>query len=173
MISRILGIFAVVLLLVSCGGSGDKLDPPDIEYGVDMSEMGMPVVDARFTVATLPEGTDDWLLFDDVGEFLRYYQTKSDDFQVIWLPDHDTEEWVKTEDAWFVQSEEFCYSPMKWCIASFGDEQRARDAVERFGGEIYSWDNVFDHQWEAAPAPGELEGDDPSATPDDSHDHGH
>ena len=41
----------------------------EINYGVDMAEMGMPVVDPRFTVATLPDDSDEWLLFDDIGEF--------------------------------------------------------------------------------------------------------
>lgn len=146
-------ILVVAVLLVACGGDSKSLDPPKIEYGVDMAEMGMPVVDPRFTVATLPEGSDEWLLFDDIGEFLRYYQIRSNKFQVIWIPDVNTEEWVKSEDAWFVQSDEYCYSPMRWCVAAFKDEESARAAIESYGGDIYSWKTVFDKVWDQAPVP--------------------
>lgn len=153
---------AALLVLAGCGDDAVSLDPPDINFGVDMAEMGMPVVDPRFTVAALPSDSQEWVLFDDVGEFLRYNQIKSSDFKAVWLPDHDTEEWIKPEDAWFVQSNEFCYSPMKWCVAVFSSEDVARDKQSQFGGEIWSWDNVLDATWSSAPAPGEL---DSQATP--------
>lgn len=145
----------LAIVLVGCGGEEQSLDPPDIEYGVDMSEMGMPVVDPRFTVATLPTDSDDWLLFDDIGEFLRYHQTRSSEFQVIWVPDFTTREWVKAEDAWFVQSDGFCFSPMKWCIAAFSSEESALAAVDEYTGEVWSWDTVFEETWDQAPAPGD------------------
>lgn len=151
---RILSVlFAAMIVLVGCGNDEISLDPPKIEYGVDMSEMGMPVVDDRFTVATLPNDSSDWLLFDDIGEFLKYYQNESGEFQVMWVPDHDTKEWVKAEDAWFVQSDTFCYSPMKWCVAAFADEESARSAHNEHGGEIWNWVEVMEHDWHQAPEP--------------------
>ena len=144
---------ATMLMLAACGGEGNKLDPPEINYGVDMAEMGMPVVDPRFTVATLPDDSDEWLLFDDIGEFLKYHQTQSRNFQVVWIPDHDSEEWLKAEDAWFVQSDEFCYSPMRWCVAAFDSEDAAHAAHTEFGGEMWSWETVFDSDWSQSPTP--------------------
>lgn len=154
---RLVSIFTLLMvILAGCGGDdADKLAPPKINYGSDMSEMGMPVTDARFTVAVLPEGTDDWLLFDDIGEFLKYYQHESSDFQVIWIPDHNTNEFVHAEDAWFVQADQFCYSPMKWCVAAFGTEDSANAAHSEYGGEIWHWDSIFDADWSEAPAPAE------------------
>lgn len=151
----------VVLFLVGCGNDDGKLDPPEINYGVDMAEMGMPVVDPRFTVATLPADSDEWLLFDDIGEFLKYHQTRSDAFQVMWVPHHDTEEWMKAEDAWFVQSDEYCYSPMRWCVAAFDSEDSAHEAHMKFGGEMWSWDTVFDADWSQAPVPHDHDSDHP------------
>lgn len=168
------GLFALLLalavVLAGCGGEEKSLDPPKINYGADMSEMGMPVVDPRFTTAALPEGSSEWLLFDDVGEFLKYYQHESSDFQVMWVPDHNTENWVKAEDAWYVQSDEYCYSPMKWCVAAFANEESAKEAHKSFGGELWSWDSVFDASWDKAPAPHEH-GEDPEATPAEQHSH--
>lgn len=164
---------AAMLVLAACGGDDDSLDPPEINYGVDMAEMGMPVVDPRFTVATLPEDESDWLLFDDIGEFLKYYQTRSSDFQVMWVPDHDSEEWMKAEDAWYVQSDEFCYSPMRWCVAAFDSEEAAHDAHTEHGGEMWNWDSVFDADWSQAPTPhdhGDGEDHDDS---EDEEEHSH
>ncbi len=156
-ISRMIALFAVVaIVLAGCGSDEQSLDPPDINYGVDMAEMGMPVVDPRFTVAALHNDSDEWLLFDDIGEFLRYHQIKSDDFQVIWVPDFETEEWIKAEDAYFVQSDEFCFSPMKWCVAAFSSEEKAQAAVEEYTGEMWSWETVFDETWDQAPLPESL-----------------
>ncbi|MCA9832868.1 MAG: hypothetical protein KC435_02920 [Thermomicrobiales bacterium] len=147
-------LIVMVIVLAGCGGdSGDKLDPPKINYGTDMSEMGMPVTDARFTVAALPEGSDEWLLFDDIGEFLKYYQHESSAFQVMWVPDHNTEEFVHAEDAWYVQADQFCYSPMKWCVAAFADEESAAAASDEFDGEMWNWETVFDADWSQAPTP--------------------
>ena len=169
---RFLQLFAVLaivgVLLAGCGDDEMSLDPPDIEYGVDMSEMGMPVVDPRFTVATLPKDSNDWLLFDDIGEFLKYHQNTSSDFEVMWVPDHDSEEWLKAEDAWYVQSDEFCYSPMKWCVAAFDSEESAHEAHMEYGGEMWNWDQVFDVSWEHAPVPQDHN---PEATPAVDHQH--
>ena len=155
---RIFGLVTLVALLaiimVGCGEEEQSLDPPEISYGVDMSEMGLPVVDPRFTVAALPMESKDWLLFDDIGEFLRYHQTKSSDFQVVWVPDFNTEEWIKAEDAWFVQSDGFCFSPMKWCIAAFSSQESASVAIDEYTGEMWNWENVFEETWDQAPAPG-------------------
>lgn len=159
---------AAILVFAACGGDNDNLDPPEINYGVDMAEMGMPVVDPRFTVATLPEDEDEWLLFDDIGEFLKYYQTQSSEFQVMWVPNHDTEEWMHAEETWFLQSDEYCYSPMRWCVAAFDSEDAAHEAHMEHGGEMWSWDTVFDEDWSLAPVPHDH-GDDS----DHSEDHDH
>lgn len=163
-------LLASMLVLAACGNDKDSLDPPKINYGVDMAEMGMPVVDPRFTVATLPEGTSNWLLFDDIGEFLKYHQHKSSEFQVMWVPDHDSEDWVKAEDAWYVQADEFCYSPMRWCVAAFETEDAASRAHESFGGEMWSWKTVFDADWSQSPVPhgmdhGNMDNSEKEATP--------
>lgn len=165
---------AAVMVLAACGGEEASLDPPEINYGVDMAEMGMPVVDPRFTVATLPEDGDEWLLFDDIGEFLKYYQNQSSEFQVMWVPDHDSEEWIHAEDAWYLQSDEYCYSPMRWCVATLDSEDAALEAQSEHGGDLWSWESVMNEDWSQAPMPTDHdhahEFDDQDGQ--DDHDHG-
>jgi hypothetical protein len=144
------------LLLGACGGgSGDRLQPPDIKYGEDISEMGMFVVDPRYTVATLPKDQD-WLLFDDIGEFLRYRQIHTDvAFDIAWVPDFNDESWIKAEEAWYLKSPELTSSPMGWGVATFKDEESAKAAEAQYGGALMTWSEVGQQAWDAPPAPHE------------------
>lgn len=144
---------AALLVLVACGGE-DKisLDPPEITYGEDISEMGMFVTDPRFTVAALPE-EGDWILFDDIGELLKYYDRfPGTEFQVTWVNDFHTEEWLKAEDAWYLQSSEF-NSPMGWQVAAFANEDEALAFQAEYGDELMTWDEANAIEWTDPPAP--------------------
>lgn len=150
-----LGLIAMVLFvsLAACGDDDVSLDPPEVKYGEDISEMGMFVVDPRFTVATLPDGTDAWLLFDDIGELFKYRDTHPDTgFQVIWVNDYHTEEWLNAEDAWYVESTGV-NSPMGWGISAFENEDEAAAWHDEHGGEMMTWDEADARTWTAPPAP--------------------
>lgn len=148
-----LAAFAI-LLLAGCGGEKkESLDPPEVKYGQDISEMGMFVTDPRFTVAYLP-GEGKWILFDDIGEMFKYQVTLHPDQtpKVIWVNDYLDKTWLKVEDAWFVQSPSI-NSPMGWGIAAFRDENAARTMQQETGGTLMRWDDVKKLSWSAPPAP--------------------
>jgi nitrous oxide reductase accessory protein NosL len=151
---KLSALLIAAFVLVACGGDDEsRLEPPDIEYGVDMAEMGMPVVDPRYTVAALPEDSNEWILFDDVGEFLKYIQTRSTEFEVMWVHDFNDESWVEAKDAWYLESRELTTSPMGWGVATFKDEESARAAHEEFGGDLYDWESVQEETWDQPPGP--------------------
>lgn len=154
---KLAGLLLAGFVLVACGGDDEsRLDPPDIEYGVDMAEMGMPVVDPRYTVAILPEGEEEWILFDDVGEFLKYITTRDDvTYDAMWVHDYSDESWVKAEDAWYLESRELTSSPMGWGVATFKDQESASTAQVELGGDLYDWESVQQETWDRPPAPGE------------------
>ncbi len=166
-----LAALAALLLLTGCGGDEVSLDPPEIAYGEDISEMGMFVVDPRYTVAAL-QGNDEWLLFDDIGELLKYHDRFPDtEFQVTWVNDYHTEEWLKAEDATYVQSTAF-NSPMGWQVAAFEHEEEAHELHLEHGGEMMTWDEAMEREWTDPPAPGEMsDHNHGTATPDAGHDH--
>lgn len=152
---KLSALLVTAFVLVACGGEDDeaRLQPPDIEYGVDMAEMGMPVVDPRYTVAALPEESNEWVLFDDVGEFLKYIQTRSTEFEIMWVHDFNDESWVEAQDAWYLESRELTTSPMGWGVATFKDEESALAAQEEFGGDLYDWESVQEETWDQPPGP--------------------
>jgi copper chaperone NosL len=148
----VIAILAVISL-AACGDDEVSLDPPEVNYGEDVSEMGMFVVDPRYTVATMPEGEDEWLLFDDIGELFKYRDTHADaEFQVMWVNDYHTEDWLKAEDAWYVESPGV-NSPMGWGISAFEKEDEATAYHEEQGGELMTWEDADARTWTAPPAP--------------------
>jgi copper chaperone NosL len=159
----------LLLTLAACGGDKEvSLDPPDVKYNEDISEMGMFVVDPRFTVAWLPDEGEDWILFDDIGEMFKYRVVRFPDAEarVIWVNDYNDRQWLKAEDAWYVQTIEI-NSPMGWGVAAFRDEAAARQFQAEHGGEVMAWQDVLNANWEAPPAP-EPHGHstpDPAASP--------
>lgn len=157
---------AALLVLTSCGKDEVSLDPPEITYGEDISEMGMFVVDPRYTVAALPpEG--DWILFDDIGELLKYHdRIPGTEFRATWVNDYYTEEWLPAEEAIYLQSGEF-NSPMGWMVAAFANEDEARAFQDEHGGELMTWEEADAQEWTDPPAPDSaLHGGTPHATPD-------
>lgn len=157
MYRRVMALSVASILAVSgfvaCGDEEVSLDPPEIRYGQDISEMGMFVVDPRYTVATLPEKSEEWLLFDDIGELFKYRDVHNDAaFQVMWVNDYHDEDWLPAEDAWYLESTEL-NSPMGWGVAAFREEADARTMQQDIGGELLKWEDVEERAWIAPPAP--------------------
>ncbi len=163
----VLTVIAIIIspLLTACGDKETSLGPPKINYGEDISEMGMFVVDPRYTVAALPKESEDWMLFDDIGEFFKYRDANPDaGLQAMWVNDYQDEDSIKAEDAWYVKSAEI-KSPMGWGIAAFRDETDADAAAAELGGVVMSWDDVQARQWAGPPAPMEMDGSPLAASP--------
>lgn len=166
----------VVTLLAACGDDEISLDPPEIRYGEDISEMGMFVIDPRYTVATLPADSEEWLLFDDIGELFKYRDAYAEaEFQVMWVNDYHAEEWLHAEDATYLETPEL-NSPMGWGVAAFEDEADATAMQEETGGEILTWEEVEARTWTAPPAPMHLDANDaaspmPVASPEEHSAH--
>jgi copper chaperone NosL len=150
---RVTLLIIASLVIAGCADDEMSLDPPEIRYGEDISEMGMFVVDPRYTVATLPEGSDEWLLFDDIGEFFKYHDTQTDvEFQTMWVNDYYDKTWLPAKEAVYLESREI-NSPMGWGIAAFREEGDAVSMQEQIGGEIMNWAAADARQWTAPPPP--------------------
>ena len=144
----------VSLVLVGCGGEeAVSLDPPEVRYNEDISEMGMFVVDPRYTAAWLPEDGD-WILFDDIGEMFRYRVNRFPESKarIIWVNDYLDSTWVNAEEAWYVQTGDV-NSPMGWGVVAFRNEADARAFQLETEGELLTWTDVLERAWEAPPAP--------------------
>ena len=154
----------LTLAIAACGGDKKvSLDPPSVRYNQDTSEMGMFVVDPRYTAAWLPE-EGEWILFDDLGEMLRYRVDRFPDAKprVIWVNDYLDAKWLKADEAWYVQTKGV-NSPMGWGIIAFRNEADAQEFIALNGGELMTWDDALARSWPGPPAP---TGHDHNTTPD-------
>jgi copper chaperone NosL len=149
-IARLLGLALALGLLAGCAdASGAR--PPAIRYGQDVSEHGMIISDPRFAAAALPE-RGEAILFDDIGELLKYHQAHPQDYRALYVNGYLDKQWLRAEEAWYLQSRQI-RSPMGWGLAAFADEPAARRVQGEFGGEILTWTDVLARDW-SGPPPG-------------------
>lgn len=161
---RLVAAVVLAVFLVACGSEEQDLTPPDIAYGEAISEMGMFVVDPRYTVAALPE-EGDWILFDDIGEVFKYRGGRPDQtFRAIWVNDFHDQTWLDAEDAWYLQSPGL-HSPMGWGVAAFAEEAAAREFQGEFGGDLMRWSDAANRDWIDPPAPNYFSPASPAASP--------
>ena len=147
-IARLLCLAAVVGLLAACGGSAEAR-PPTIRYGQDVSEHGMIISDPRFAAAALPE-RGEAILFDDIGELLKYRQAHPQQYRELYVNDYAAKEWLTAERAWYLLSPAI-RSPMGWGLAAFADEASARAAQGERGGAVLTWSELQARDWSGQP----------------------
>ncbi len=134
-----------VLLALTLGACGTTAanGPPEIDYGRDICEQcGMSIDDERFAAGyRLSDGTE--RIFDDVGGLLVFGKDSAElDDAEVWVHDYASEMWVRSEDAYFVQTNEVT-SPMGFSILCFSDEDRAASFAVKAGDDVLTWDSVL------------------------------
>ena len=143
----LLGVLA--FLLAGCAGQSAETQPPTIRYGRDVSEHGMIISDPRFAAAALPE-RGDAILFDDIGELLKYLQAHPANYRAHYVNDYTTKRWLRAEDARYLLSARI-NSPMGWGLAACGDDAAARQLQGERGGELLTWAELRSRDWSGRP----------------------
>lgn len=130
-----------VWLLVSCSNAPDFDQPPEIRYGEDVCERCQMIInEARFAAAYVTaEG--DARSFDDIGGMFDYNTTMSEDVAVFWVHDFDTEEWLKAEQAYYVEGDHI--TPMGFGIVAFGLKSRAEAWAAENDGRLITFNNLL------------------------------
>ena len=135
-----LAFLVVVLLFAGCSEHAtDKA--PNIHYGIDAcAECRMIIGDKRFAGAFIT--TDgETIKFDDIG-CMRVYERKHGVMpRHAWVHDYPSEAWIDQTKAVFVHSAAMV-TPMGYGIAAFSDAQKARQFLEKQGGQKILWDKM-------------------------------
>lgn len=114
--------------------------PPTIRYGESTCiDCDMIISDERFASATIikdARGRTDALLFDDVGDQIRY-ERENPELVIVarWVHDYNTKDWLTAEQAWYLVSPAL-YTPMASGIASFASHAAAETAQKEHGGDV-------------------------------------
>jgi nitrous oxide reductase accessory protein NosL len=79
--------------------------------------------------------------FDDISEMLIYHMEHPEAQAQIWfVHDHDTEEWIRGETAFFVKGN--VNTPMGGAIAAFADRAAAKAFAAEVNGAVYNLDDL-------------------------------
>ena len=101
----------LALLLAGCSRGQSEIKPPTIRLGEDKcADCDMIINDMRFACAAIHEvsaGDYESLLFDDIGDLVRYLAKHSDQtFAASYVHDYETKAWIEADKAAYVSSPE-------------------------------------------------------------------
>lgn len=134
----LLGAVLLALLAGCGGGKTDPDSPPELRPRLDVcAECGMAIVEVRFAAGYMDEETGEPVLFDDIGDMVRYLRRRGID-PVAWVHDRETGEWIRADEAWFVHGGGL--GGIHWDIVAFADEEAARSRAGP--GEVLRWNQV-------------------------------
>ncbi len=141
--TRIFLLILLALLLASCGGGQTEIKPPTIRYGEDKcADCDMIINEPRFAAAAIREiSASDYesLLFDDIGDLVRYMAEHQDmKFAAAYVHDYDTEAWVEVEKATFMRSKTL-KTPMMSGLAASSSQGGAEALAAKWNGTVLDW----------------------------------
>ena len=143
----------LALVLAGCSRGETEIKPPEIRFGEDKcADCDMIISEPRFAAAAMHDvggGTYESLLFDDIGDLLRYMKENPDlKYVASYVHDYDTEAWVDASKAIYVQSSEI-RTPMASGLAASDTQTKAEALATQFNGTVMDWTTLQ----ERAPAP--------------------
>ena len=144
---RVTLLVMVVLTLLLAGCSqATEIQPPTIRYGEDKcADCDMIINDVRFAAAGIREisaGDYESLLFDDIGDLVRYLaQHKDQTFVASYVHDYDTKAWIEAEKAVYVDSDTL-KTPMATGLAASSSQGGAEALAAQWNGTIMDWEAV-------------------------------
>lgn len=144
---RVTLLVMVVLTLLLAGCSqATEIKPPTIRYGEDKcADCDMIINDERFAAAAIREisaGDYESLLFDDIGDLVRYLtQHKDQTFVASYVHDYDTKAWIEAEKAVYVDSDTL-KTPMATGLAASSSQGGAEALAAQWNGKVMDWEAV-------------------------------
>jgi copper chaperone NosL len=138
----ILGLLIGLPVLAACSTGPDLDEPPEIIYGVDPCDRCLMIInEARFAAAYITnEG--ETRRFDDIGGMIAYTDEVGEEVAVFWVHDFETAEWIKAEEAFYVESDE--QTPMGFGVVAFSQRERAQLWAGDHNGTMQSFGGLFE-----------------------------
>jgi copper chaperone NosL len=133
----LLSLILITLTTVACTSAPNFDEPPEIRYGEDICERCTMIISEPRYAAAYVTTEGEARRFDDIGGMLAHNRAVSEEVAVFWVHDFDTEEWLKADDAYFVESEHI--TPMGYGIVAFMDSGRAEAWAVEKGGQVLSF----------------------------------
>ena len=133
----------LLLFLVACGAQGPTDEPPEIAYGRDVCDAcGMIIDEARFA-ASYVTTTGEVRKFESIEDMLTYHQEHQEKVHLFWVHDYESEEWVRADKAYFVQSD-MLQTPMGGGLIAAATEAQAQALALTWHGSVLTFNEVLD-----------------------------
>jgi len=134
-------LLAGMLLLAGC-----STKPQDVRYGEDQcAHCKMIITDARFA-AEIVTDKGKALKFDAIeclATYLQQHPELNNETAARWVSDfNDPGQWLKAEEARYVQSEEI-RSPMGKSLLALQNEQVVNKHLDEYPGKELGWDDLM------------------------------
>lgn len=139
--SRLYTSLALLLLAVSC-----KIEPQPITYGSDACHFcHMTIVD-RQHASELVTGKGKVYTFDAAECMLHFLKdAPPDDNSLLLVSDFNRPgTFIEAESASYLISEKLP-SPMGAFLTAFASHTEAEEALQRYGGTLFDWQNLQQH----------------------------
>lgn len=138
-------VFTLSFFLLS--GCAANYEPRAIQPEVDVCDVcNMSIVHEDYATEVILENGD-YHIFDDIGCMYDYLAHTDDAIEVSYVKDLTTDDWVKSEDAFYVYDSS-AWTPMSYGVLSFKDEQDALSYIDNEDGELLSVDDLQIHHWD-------------------------
>lgn len=135
---------AVWLLAVAMLGGCAKVDmdaPPEIVYGRDIcTRCGMIIEDTPFAASYMTRSGEP-RIFDDIGDMMVHQAETREEVHAYWVRDYETGEWLRAEEAFFVQTSEI-HTPMGYGLLALKEKGSATAVSLRTQGTVMSFSEL-------------------------------
>ncbi|MCC5800803.1 nitrous oxide reductase accessory protein NosL [Rossellomorea vietnamensis] len=131
-------------LLMGCGMQA--AEPRDIDEDTDKCEIcSMSVMDNQFATQLLTtEGKT--YVFDDIGCMYSWMKVNPDETDISFVRDYKTEDWIQSEDAYYVYDKNV-KTPMAYNVISFEKKEDAESYIKENEGELLDSKELKKHEW--------------------------
>jgi copper chaperone NosL len=140
----ILSCLLALMASMPLGGCQKSVAEPSAIEPEDMcAYCKMAISEKRYAAQFVDSGGQPFK-FDDIGCMINFANNKrgGDEIIAYFVMDFDERQWVKAEDAYYVNSKEL-KTPMDGHTAAFEEEAKAREAAARFHGRLLGFSDLF------------------------------
>lgn len=141
MYKRMIFMLGFVMFLAACGPR--DYSPKEINSERDVCPICNMAIEYHQHATQIIYSNGDHAIFDDIGCMMEYYhQNNHEDFEMIYINDFETHDWIDAETAYYVHTSDV-WTPMNYNVVGFALEsdleaflEEHRDAVTMTFDEI-------------------------------------
>ncbi len=133
----------LLLFLIGCSAGGPTDEPPEIAYGRDVCDACSMIIDEARFAASYVTTTGEVRKFESIEDMVSYHHDHEEEVHIFWVHDYESEEWVRADKAFFIQSEDIP-SPMGGGLIAAADETHAHRLADVWHGSVLTFPELLE-----------------------------